>query len=237
MIKILKHITGQPFIFATGLAALVHSTWALGTLFAGEQPDSNDPLQFAFWLLPALLIAFALDVGQIATSAEIRAGQLKAYRDSIRHARQHPTSKKWLVRLEELGILQYMPAKFGNGDAQHIIRCAEDSGREVGGFNAYGEGDTMKTKPHALYLALNEVETVTVEVKDGDDFEVDGAKFRYYSGSLWIDGGERDDIVTDSFEANEDGKATIVISKKHLEAYAKAVANGLYDDDDDYDYD
>lgn len=78
MIKILKHITGQPFIFATGLAALVHSTWSLGTLFAGEQPDSNDPLQFAFWLLPALLIAFALDVGQIATSAEIRAGQRTA---------------------------------------------------------------------------------------------------------------------------------------------------------------
>lgn len=75
MMKILKHITGQPFILSTGLAALVHSTWSLGTLFAGEQPDSSRPLAFAFWLLPALLIAFALDVGQIATSAEIRAGQ------------------------------------------------------------------------------------------------------------------------------------------------------------------
>lgn len=160
---------------------------------------------------------------------EIINNELKAYRDSIRHARQHPTSKKWLVRLEELGILQYMPAKFGNSDAQHIVRCAEDAGHEVGGFNAYGEGDTMKTQPHALYLALNEVETVTVEVEDGDDFTVNGAKFRYYHDALWIDGGERDDLIIDSFEADEDGKATIILSEKHFGAYEKAVANGLYD--------
>lgn len=67
--KALKHILQQPFVAATGLAALVHSTWALGTLFAGEQPDGWHLLG---WLLPALLIAFALDVGQISTSAEIR---------------------------------------------------------------------------------------------------------------------------------------------------------------------
>ena len=67
--NILKHIITQPFIAATGAAALVHSTWALGTLFAGEQPEGWHLLG---WLLPALLIAFALDVGQIATSAEIR---------------------------------------------------------------------------------------------------------------------------------------------------------------------
>jgi hypothetical protein len=68
--RILKHITGQPFVFATGLAALVHSTWTLGTFFGGVQPDA--PLALAGWLLPAFLIAFALDVGQIVTSAEIR---------------------------------------------------------------------------------------------------------------------------------------------------------------------
>lgn len=67
--KFLSHATKQPFVFATGLAALVHSTWALGTLFAGQQPEGWHLLG---WLLPALLIAFALDVGQIATSAEIR---------------------------------------------------------------------------------------------------------------------------------------------------------------------
>ena len=70
--RIWKHITGQPFIFATGLAALVHSTWSLGTLFSGDEPTTW--LAWVGWLIPALLIAFALDVGQIVTSAEIRSG-------------------------------------------------------------------------------------------------------------------------------------------------------------------
>jgi hypothetical protein len=69
----MKHLREQPFIIATGLAALVHSTWSLGTLFSGAEP-----VQFSLgwfgWLIPALLIAFALDVGQIVTSAEIRSG-------------------------------------------------------------------------------------------------------------------------------------------------------------------
>ncbi|MBE7514455.1 MAG: hypothetical protein HS103_16775 [Anaerolineales bacterium] len=75
--KLSKHLTEQPFILATGLAALVHSTWSLGTLFTGAQPDihTDGLLPYLFWLIPALLIAFAMDVGQIATSAEIRAGQ------------------------------------------------------------------------------------------------------------------------------------------------------------------
>jgi len=68
--KFLRHSMQQPFVFATGLAALVHRPWALGTLFAGQQPEGWHLLG---WLAPALLIAFALDVGQIVTSAEIRA--------------------------------------------------------------------------------------------------------------------------------------------------------------------
>lgn len=67
--RIVKHMVQQPFVFATGAAALIHSTWALGTLFAGEQPEGWALLG---WIAPALLISFALDVGQIATSAEIR---------------------------------------------------------------------------------------------------------------------------------------------------------------------
>lgn len=67
--QIWKHIVRQPFVAATGAAALLHSTWSLGTLFAGEQPGG---WQVVGWLVPALLIAFALDVGQIVTSAEIR---------------------------------------------------------------------------------------------------------------------------------------------------------------------
>lgn len=81
----LKHAYQQPLIFATGLAALVHSTWSLGTMFSGEQPavelitDGIGWIHFAGWIVPALLIAFALDIGQIVTSHEIRArGMTKA---------------------------------------------------------------------------------------------------------------------------------------------------------------
>lgn len=71
----LRHLWQQPFVASTGLAAFVHSTWALGTLFAGKQPDAALNWQFVGWIVPAALIAFALDVGQVATAAEIRAGQ------------------------------------------------------------------------------------------------------------------------------------------------------------------
>lgn len=80
MIRFMKHATHQPFIAATGAAALVHSTWALAVLFSGEPPawdhtSLSSWAKWVYWLVPALLIAFALDVGQIATSAEIRAGE------------------------------------------------------------------------------------------------------------------------------------------------------------------
>lgn len=70
-----KHLIQQPFVAATGVAALVHSTWSLGTLFSGDQPAADLSIHFIGWIVPAFLIAFALDVGQVVTSAEIRAGQ------------------------------------------------------------------------------------------------------------------------------------------------------------------
>lgn len=73
--RVFRHFWEQPFVVSTGLAAFVHSTWALGTLFAGRQPEAAANWQFIGWIVPAALIAFALDVGQIATAAEIRAGQ------------------------------------------------------------------------------------------------------------------------------------------------------------------
>lgn len=71
--KLLTHIIRQPFIVATGFAALIHSTWSLGTMFSGLQPNGESLVHIAGWLIPAALIAFALDIGQIVTSAEIRA--------------------------------------------------------------------------------------------------------------------------------------------------------------------
>lgn len=73
--NIIKHMLENLFITATGIAALIHSTWSVGTIFAGKQPDiQTEGLAFIGWLLPALLIAFAFDIGQIYTSGEIRAG-------------------------------------------------------------------------------------------------------------------------------------------------------------------
>ncbi len=73
--NIFKHMVENLFVTATGIAALIHSTWSLGTIFSGEQPDpATNMLGFLGWIIPALLIAFALDIGQIFTSAEIRQG-------------------------------------------------------------------------------------------------------------------------------------------------------------------
>jgi hypothetical protein len=82
--EILQHILRQPFVASTAVAAAVHSTWTLGTLFAGEQPTVTNIgnvaewLALAGWLLPALLIAFSLDIGMLATAVEIRNGQRHA---------------------------------------------------------------------------------------------------------------------------------------------------------------
>lgn len=67
--------TSEPFVLATGLAALVHSTWSLAMLFSGAIPDvRTQPLGWAGAILPAFLLAFSIDVGQIMTSRDIRRG-------------------------------------------------------------------------------------------------------------------------------------------------------------------
>lgn len=68
--------SGEPFVLATGIAALMHSTWSLTVLFSGGVPDVRTaPLDWLGAVLPAVLLAFAIDVGQIMTSRDIRAGQ------------------------------------------------------------------------------------------------------------------------------------------------------------------
>lgn len=78
-----EHVKKQPFVTATAIAALSHSTWSLGTLFSGVQPMPPElgaalvewvvfAIKTLAWHLPAFAIAFAFDVGQVATAAEIR---------------------------------------------------------------------------------------------------------------------------------------------------------------------
>ena len=69
--QFLKHMSENLFVTFTGIAALVHSTWSLGTMFSGQAPN-GDWLAYAGWVLPAFFVAFAMDIGQISTSAAIR---------------------------------------------------------------------------------------------------------------------------------------------------------------------
>lgn len=69
--KFLKHMSENLFITFTGIAALVHSTWSLGTMFSGVAP-AWPSWDYMAWVLPAFFVAFAMDIGQISTSAAIR---------------------------------------------------------------------------------------------------------------------------------------------------------------------
>lgn len=76
MTQRLSHIISTHiFIFATSLAMLVHSTWTFGTLFSGKQPTIDGSLEnwisYFLWVTPALLVALAIDVGQIQTSVKL----------------------------------------------------------------------------------------------------------------------------------------------------------------------
>ncbi len=70
----------------------------------------------------------------------------------IRYARQYAPAKKQIAKLEELGILNLMPAKFGHTDADVVIAAATNAKTAV--MNAYGEGEELSASD--LYAAINE---------------------------------------------------------------------------------
>lgn len=74
--NIRNHLLEHIFIIATSIAMVVHTTWTFGTLFAGPQPvvypgDISTIVAYIFWVTPALLVAIAIDVGQIQTSLKL----------------------------------------------------------------------------------------------------------------------------------------------------------------------
>lgn len=78
MNKLSHIISNHIFIFATSIAMLVHSTWTFGTLFSGKQPELNGLntlVPYLMWVTPALLVALAIDVGQIQTSVKLAKAQ------------------------------------------------------------------------------------------------------------------------------------------------------------------
>jgi hypothetical protein len=60
------------FILATAVAMFIHSTWTINTIFGGQQPTDGNLLKYLFWVIPGALVAFAIDIGQIATSMRLR---------------------------------------------------------------------------------------------------------------------------------------------------------------------
>lgn len=68
-------LASEPFIVATGAAAWVHSTWTFAISFSGALPPSTDKGAWLLTMIPAALLAFAIDVGQIRTANDIRKGQ------------------------------------------------------------------------------------------------------------------------------------------------------------------
>lgn len=151
------------------------------------------------------------------------------FRASIRNARQYAPAKWQLAKLQELGIAELMPAKFGHGDAGAVITAAEQG--KSGVINAYGEGDDLSASK--LYKLLHEVEAVTeietVKVTadaDGEDFEINGMAFRFYNGKLWADGGANDDFLIRSIDTDA-ATVEIEITAADVEKYQFAIANGL----------
>lgn len=70
--KFLRLATENPFIFATAIAAFIHSAWSLSILFEGAEP--NFGFNWLLWLVPGFLVAVSIDVGQVYTASEIRSG-------------------------------------------------------------------------------------------------------------------------------------------------------------------
>lgn len=96
----------------------------------------------------------------------------------IHYARQYPVAKHQLAKLEELGILNLMPAKFGHTDAAVVIEAATASKSAV--MNAYGEGE--ETAASDLYAALHEVEEVAIVETVStpiDGFDISGLNVFY----------------------------------------------------------
>lgn len=87
--------------------------------------------------------------------------------------KQHQIAKHQIATLTELGILELVPNApysqyIGHSDASAIIEAAQDSGKQVGGLTADGEGDYVTTSASKLYQLLNETEAEPDKIKVGD---------------------------------------------------------------------
>jgi len=81
-----KYLIAHIFVLFAGISSAIHNTWTVGYYFNGEQPPVESItsliqfIHFLGWILPALLTAITLDVGQIVTSYEIKKHGLTIWR-------------------------------------------------------------------------------------------------------------------------------------------------------------
>lgn len=119
MDKLSHIISNHIFIFATSLAMLVHSTWTFGTLFSGKQPivypsDPSTIVAYLFWVTPALLVALAIDVGQIQTSVKL--SKAKKWQQSLALGITFVTLALAGYYLQWYHLAHHIPAlEFGTG--------------------------------------------------------------------------------------------------------------------------
>ncbi len=87
--------------------------------------------------------------------------------NKLNYKRQYPVGKRQTQELQELGLLEFMPEGFEQGDAKAVLEAATGS---QGGFNAHGEGETWSTN---LQKAMSEVEAIEeTEPQIGDAVHV-----------------------------------------------------------------
>ena len=103
-LPIVRQILAQPLVTATGAAAFIHSSWTLATLFGGIEPKQFTGDWLA-WLVPGALIAFAVDLGQIVTSAELRSGE----RSKAKYA-TFATFAAFTYLLQMIYMIEHVPA-------------------------------------------------------------------------------------------------------------------------------
>lgn len=90
--NLLAHMQKHPFVGMSAFAASVHTAWAFGTLFGGMQPKVSadisvnlglwlaETVALCMWLLPAIALAIALDIGMVETSRDIHEGDVSTGR-------------------------------------------------------------------------------------------------------------------------------------------------------------
>jgi hypothetical protein len=128
--------------------------------------------------------------------------------------KQYPVAKHQINTLTELGIIDLMPKNFGYTDAAMVIEAAQDSGSQIGGFLASGEGDVVSASASDLNMAIEETgktlgygeETQICDITFYTEDQGDFFTLKIYGGygTNGIDGWvELDDFEVDCIEISD----------------------------------